>query len=74
MVPKSSFFRKLIGADNKILAMGHLPKRSRSIDSNPTLVHFYYLVCFSDLHFLLSRIIIGLAFRNPHGGIDRLDS
>jgi hypothetical protein len=52
--------------------MGHLPNRSRARGSNPTLVHFYYLVCFSDLHFLLTRTISGLAFRNLHAGVERL--
>jgi hypothetical protein len=46
--------------------------------SNPTLVHFHYLAYFSDLHFLLIRIIIGIAFRtsialrSPHAGVERL--
>jgi hypothetical protein len=52
--------------------MGHLPNRNMAMGSNPTLVHFYYLVYFSDLHFLFTRIIIGLALRNPHAGVKRL--
>jgi hypothetical protein len=52
--------------------MRHLPNRSKAMDSHPTLVHFYYLVYFSDFHFLLTRLIIGLAFRNPHVGVEIL--
>jgi hypothetical protein len=63
---------KLIGAENGTLAMEYLPNRSRTMGSNPTLVHCYYMMYFSDLHFLLTRIIIGLAFRNPHAGVERL--
>jgi hypothetical protein len=39
-----------------------MPNKSKAMGSNPTRVHFHYLVYFSDLHFLLIRIIIGLAF------------
>jgi hypothetical protein len=58
--------------------MGHLPNRSKAMGSNTTIVHFCYLVYFSDLHFLLIRIIIWLVFRtsialrNPHAGVERL--
>jgi hypothetical protein len=52
--------------------MGHLPNRSKAMGSNLTLVKFYCLVYFSDHHSLLTRIIIGLAFRNPHAGMERL--
>jgi hypothetical protein len=58
MVPKIPLsLGKLIGANSETLAMEHLPNRSRVIGSNSTLLHFYYLVYFSDLHFLLTRII-----------------
>jgi hypothetical protein len=64
--------------DNRTLAMGHLPNRRKAMGSNPTKVHIYYLLYFSDLCFLLIRLIIELAFgtsielRNPHSGVDRL--
>jgi hypothetical protein len=61
---------KLIGADNRILAMAHWPNKIKAMGSNSTLMHFYYLVYFSDLHFLLTRVIIGLAHMNPHAGVE----
>jgi hypothetical protein len=56
----------------KYLIMEHLPNKCRAMGSNFILVHFYYLVYSSDLHFLLTKITIGLAHRNPHAGVERL--
>jgi hypothetical protein len=52
--------------------MEHVPNKSKATGSNPTVVHFYYLMYFSDLCFLLTRIIIGLAFRNLYAVLKRL--
>jgi hypothetical protein len=72
VVPKFLYLGKLIGADSETLAMEHLPNRNRAMGSNSTLVHFYYLGYFSDLRFLLTRIIIRLALRNPQVGVERI--